>query len=232
VKRAVGALEVHLPAVRGALAGAERRPAGAGVALASGGGDGLRHLDAVESGVARIQQILDDLEDFSRRDEGAPQEPLDVNEVARAAARLAEGALVRATRRFDLVLARELPPVTGNARRLQQVLVNLLINACEALPDGDRLIRLETRALSDGRSVRVEVVDEGVGIPPDQLPRLCDPFFTTKRGGGIGLGLAVAQRIVAEHRGTLELQSAVGVGTTAAVTLPAGAPERPVGAAG
>ena len=224
VKRAVGLLEAHLPAVRTALEASEGERRGRGgltPASQAGADEGSRHLDAVDSGVARIQRIIDDLEDFARRDEGAPQEPLELNETVRAAARLVESALLRATRRFDLVLAPGLPPVTGNARRLQQVLVNLLLNACEALPDAERLIRMETRPADGGRSVVVEVVDEGVGIPPEQLPRLCDPFFTTKRDGGIGLGLAVAQRIVAEHRGHLELASAVGVGTTAAVTLPA-----------
>jgi polar amino acid transport system substrate-binding protein len=226
VKRAVGAVETHLPGLRAAFPARADGPSLAEPPPAPP--DGALHVEAVASGVARIQQIVDGLEDFARRDEGAPQEPLDVNEIARAAARLAGAALQRATRRFDLVLAPGLPAVVGNARRLQQVLVNLLLNACEALPDVEGLIRLETRHGPIGRSVVIEVGDEGVGIPPEQLPRLCDPFFTTKRGGGIGLGLAVAQRIVAEHRGKLELASAVGVGTTATVTLPASA----VGAAG
>ena len=123
--------------------------------------------------------------------------------------------------RFEVDLAPGLPRVRGNAQRIEQVIVNLLLNACEALPDPGRAVRLSTRRDAARRAVVVEMRDEGVGIPPEHLPRLADPFFTTKReSGGTGLGLSVSAGIVKEHGGTLEFRSVPGAGTTASLVLP------------
>jgi polar amino acid transport system substrate-binding protein len=133
-----------------------------------------------------------------------------------------DGSLRRATRRFELALAPGLPPVQGSAQRLEQVVVNLLLNACQALPEAARGIRLATEHHPTLREVVLEVVDEGAGIPAENLKRLLEPFFTTRReAGGTGLGLAVSARIAREHRGRLEFRSEVGIGTTARLILPA-----------
>ena len=94
----------------------------------------------------------------------------------------------------------------------------MLINACEAMPHGGTL-KVRTRAPGDG-TVEVRVTDTGVGIAPDDLQRVLDPFFTTKEMG-TGLGLSVVYGIVERHGGTLRIESTVGVGTTVTVTLPA-----------
>jgi polar amino acid transport system substrate-binding protein len=147
---------------------------------------------------------------------------MDVNAVAAVAVRLVDTSIRKATRHFTVELAEDLPRVRGNPQRIEQVIVNLLLNACQALPDPDRSVRLATRHDAARGEVMVEVTDQGVGIPPEDLPRLTDPFFTTKREmGGTGLGLSVSAGIVKEHGGTLEFRSTVGAGTTASLALPA-----------
>jgi polar amino acid transport system substrate-binding protein len=178
-------------------------------------------LDEMSEGARRIKRIVEDLKDFARRDDAPRVEPVDLDAIVRAAVRLIEPTIRKSTASFELTLARTLPRFQGNAQRIEQVVVNLLLNACQALPDPTRAIRVRTRQDADGRSVVLEVQDEGVGIPPEDLPRLTDPFFTTKRErGGTGLGLSVSAGIVKEHGGALEFASVPGAGTTVTLRLP------------
>jgi polar amino acid transport system substrate-binding protein len=180
-----------------------------------------RVLDEMQAGSRRIKHIVEDLKDFARREDHPRLDPVDLSAVARGAAGLARHALAQATRRFELDLAPDLPPVLGSAQRLEQVVVNLLLNACEALPDADRAVRLVTRAERGAGRVILEVRDEGVGIPAEHLRHIEEPFFTTKRtAGGTGLGLSVSASIVKQHGGALEFESSPGVGTTARLALP------------
>ncbi|ACL65144.1 histidine kinase [Anaeromyxobacter dehalogenans 2CP-1] len=189
-----------------------------------------RMLDEMLDGARRIRRIVEDLKDFARREDAPARAPLDLDEVVRAAVRLVENPIRKATTRFELALDGALPPVVGSAQRIEQVIVNLVLNACQALPSPDRAVRVSTRADGARGVVICEVRDEGVGIPPEHLPRLTDPFFTTKRdSGGTGLGLSVSSGIVKEHGGTLEFRSAPGAGTTATVTLPAAPDAGPQG---
>jgi len=111
--------------------------------------------------------------------------------------------------------------VRAHPQRIEQVVVNLLLNACEALPDASRGVRLVTRCDGAPGWITLEVSDEGVGIAPEHLARVTEPFFTTKREtGGTGLGLSVSSGIVKEHGGTLALSSTPGSGTTATLMLP------------
>ncbi len=180
-----------------------------------------RMLDEMAAGGRRIKRIVDDLKRFARREDAPAFEEVDVNEVARSALRLVENPLREATRCFRAELGAALPPVKGHAQRVEQVVVNLLLNACQALPDDGRAVTLVTRHDAAAREVVVEVHDEGVGIPPEDLPRVTDPFFTTKRDvGGTGLGLSVSAGIAKEHGGRLELSSSPGAGTIARLALP------------
>jgi hypothetical protein len=117
----------------------------------------------------------------------------------------------------------ELPRVYGNAGKLQQIFTNLLLNARDAIPDGGRITL--RAAASDGRdALTVEVEDNGIGIAPENVARIYDPFFTTKGvGRGTGLGLAVSYGIVQEHSGHIAVESAPGRGTTFRITLPTAA---------
>jgi polar amino acid transport system substrate-binding protein len=135
--------------------------------------------------------------------------------------RLVDTTLRQATKRLSLNYAVQLPGIRGNAQRIEQVVVNLLLNACQALDDSDRRI-VVTTSCSDQCQVLLTVEDEGRGISPEHLPQLMDPFFTTKReSGGTGLGLWVSAGIVQEHGGTLTFAPAANRGTIVTLALPA-----------
>lgn len=179
-------------------------------------------LDEMLDGARRIKRIVEDLKDFARREDAPQHAPLDFNAVVRAALRLVDNPIRKATHRFELACAEPLPRVSGNAQRIEQVIVNLVLNACQALPGPERGVRVATRHDAARGLVVLEVRDEGVGIPPEHLSRLTDPFFTTKRdSGGTGLGLSVSSGIVKEHGGALAFASAPGEGTTVTLSLPA-----------
>lgn len=179
-------------------------------------------MDEMHDGAKRIKRIVEDLKDFARLDDRAEQEQIGLNEVAQASVRLVERSLRTATNRFEAEYGAGLPPVRGNRQRIEQVLVNLLLNACQALPDSSRGIFLTTYYDPAGSLVGLTLRDEGSGIAPEHLARLTDPFFTTKReSGGTGLGLSVSAGIVKEHGGLLDFSSTPGQGTTVTLLLPA-----------
>jgi two-component system, LuxR family, sensor kinase FixL len=113
--------------------------------------------------------------------------------------------------------------VLADRQKLRQVFLNLVANACDAMSAGGTLtLRIQRQPLGSGaQGVMIEFVDTGHGIPPEVLPKVMDPFFSTKEEGkGTGLGLAICRRIVQEHRGTIRIDSAVGKGTTVRIALP------------
>jgi signal transduction histidine kinase len=115
------------------------------------------------------------------------------------------------------------PPVVANRDRMEQVFLNLIVNAIDAMPSGGTL-SVELGQPSDG-VVEVAIADTGVGIAPDVLEHVFEPFYTTKeRGKGTGLGLLVSRRIVDDHGGTLSAESEVGVGTRLTIRLPIAVP--------
>lgn len=179
-------------------------------------------LSGMEDGTARIRRIIGDLRAFSRPDDDREHGPQDLNQVVKAALVITGHAIGKATRHFSCALATGLPPVRGSFQRLEQVVVNLLLNACQAQSDPGQAITVETMADPARGLVVLTVADQGCGIPPEHLRRLGEPFFTTKRGrGGTGLGLSVSQRIVADHHGELRFDSTPGQGTRVLVLLPA-----------
>jgi polar amino acid transport system substrate-binding protein len=179
-------------------------------------------LVEMQDGAKKIKRIVDDLKNFARRDETGNVSLFDLNVVAQTAVRLVENTIRKSTSRFNAVYANDLPHITGNAQRIEQVIVNLILNACQALRNNDDGITLSTTYDRDRGEVALEVHDEGEGIAPEFLQHLTDPFFTTKRErGGTGLGLSVSDGIVKEHRGSLEFASTRGRGTTVTLRLPA-----------
>lgn len=186
-----------------------------------------RSLEKLQDAGKRIKRIVDDLKDFARQGDSACNEIVDLNSVAQASVRLVEPTIRKATTCFTAEYGPHLPPVRGNSQRIEQVLVNLILNACQALPDPSRCIQLATSHDPDSRTVSFRLRDEGSGISPEHLARLTDPFFTTKRDiGGTGLGLSVSAGIVKEHGGTLEFDSTPGVETIVTMTLPTGSEEK------
>jgi PAS domain S-box-containing protein len=144
---------------------------------------------------------------------------VDVNDIVDRAMVLMADQMLKGGIRIDLVLERSLPPVLGDPVALEQVLINLLANARDAMPEGGA-IRIETRAIA-GRPgwLYLALTDTGCGVLPDHLSRLFELFYTTKTSGA-GLGLWLSRRIVLEHRGTIEAHSRPGKGSTFMVSLP------------
>ena len=118
-----------------------------------------------------------------------------------------------------------IPEIVGDPQQLQQVFLNLLLNAVDAIPDGGR-ITVKTRTVEQGNSVAIELHDTGKGIPPELAEKIFLPFFTTKgKGKGSGLGLAVSRRIVEEHGGTIQFANNSDGGVTFTIILPANGEE-------
>jgi PAS domain S-box-containing protein len=180
-----------------------------------------RLLSGISDGSKRIQQIVGDLRDFVRRDASDMNQSVDINAVLKSATSLLSSMIAKSTCHFSVRYAQKLPTLKGNSHRLEQVMINLIQNACQALPDVRRAISLSTAYDEKASCILVKVQDEGVGIPPEVLPRIADPFFTTKsKSGGVGLGLSISSRIIKEHGGTLTFRSESGKGTTAEIILP------------
>jgi PAS domain S-box-containing protein len=188
-------------------------------------------LDHISGGSVRIQTIVQNLKDFARADTGELTAGIDIRYVVDTSAMLLEALIRRSTDHFSIVHG-DVPTITGNAQKLEQVLVNLIANACQSLPDRGRAIAIRTEHLVARGLVAIEVRDTGAGIPGDDLSRILDPFFTTKRdAGGTGLGLSVSYGIVKEHGGEIRFDSEVGAGTIATVLLPVDGPADRKGAA-
>ncbi|MEO6576228.1 MAG: ATP-binding protein, partial [Polyangiaceae bacterium] len=175
-------------------------------------------LDDAREGAERVRVVVRDLRTLSRADEdhGA----IDLRDVLRSSMNMAKNEM-----RFRARLVQQIkpiPPVRGSASRLGQIFLNLLINACQAIPPGhadDNEIQVRARALDADRVV-VEITDTGCGIPPENVGRIFDPFFTTKPPGvGTGLGLAICHGLVESMGGTIAVESKPGYGTTFSVAL-------------
>jgi len=180
-----------------------------------------RLFSGITDGSKRIKQIVEDLRDFVRRDASDMNQSIDVNAVLRSAISLLSNVIAKSTSHFSVKYGEKIPSLRGNFHRLEQVIINLIQNACQALPDIRRGLSLSTSYNEKMHSIVVEVQDEGIGIPPEVLPHITDPFFTTKSdSGGIGLGLSISSKIVKEHGGTLTFTSEPGKGTTTEIILP------------
>jgi signal transduction histidine kinase len=181
------------------------------------GEDARWRLVTIQEQVARISRIIQTLLNVARPGHSKPA-PVALEALLESSLSFVSEKLsargVAVERRFDPV-----PSVQGDAERLQQVFLNLLINACDAMPDGGTL-RVDLLPSGDDE-VEVRVADTGVGISQEDLERLFEPFFTTKEAGvGHGLGLMVARRIVREHGGSIEVESRAGEGTCFQLRLP------------
>ncbi|HEX8476107.1 MAG TPA: ATP-binding protein [Pyrinomonadaceae bacterium] len=177
-------------------------------------------LEKIRRQADRATGIVNNLLNFSRTGSVAELTEVDVNRVLDDTLQLLEPQLRQSQITIERVYNEELPRAFGNAGKLQQVFTNLLLNARDAIPDGGQ-ITLRTTTGAEDDSISIEIADTGIGIAPENVARIYDPFFTTKGvGRGTGLGLAVTYGIVQEHSGHLNVQSAPGKGTTFRITLP------------
>jgi hypothetical protein len=179
-----------------------------------------RLLEKIERQTFRAAKIVNGLLNLSRQSGQSTSDraPVDVNAVVSDVVGLLEHQLETGKVKVRRDLSAQAPVVEGVEYKLQQVFLNLFLNARDAMPRGGWLA-VATRL--DGQSAVIEVADTGSGIPSEHLSRIYDPFFTTKSiGQGTGLGLSIAYGIVREHNGTMQVESSVGQGTRFTLRLP------------
>lgn len=177
-------------------------------------------LRLISTQITRITQVLREMMDFASV-RSHTRAPVDVTQTLEASLRLASFDKDFKRLRITTRLERNAPPVSADANALQQVFLNLLLNARDAMPDGDGELRIETRYMRATGEIVVEIADTGSGIAPEHAAHIFDPFFTTKPPGtGTGLGLSVCHRIVTAHDGRIEIEPNNKRGTRACVVLP------------
>ena len=178
-------------------------------------------FSGISDGAKRIKQIVDDLKNYVRDNTADLDQSVDINEVLKSAVSLLSNMIKKSTNRFSIKYGNNLPLLHGNFQRLEQVIINLIQNACQALPDTQKGIFISVQSIKEKSTIVINVRDEGMGIPPETLLNITDPFFTTKHdSGGVGLGLSISSKIVEEHGGTLNFESEIGAGTNVEIKLP------------
>src|SRR5467141_3544772 len=186
-----------------------------------------RQLELTHRQARRAARIVQNLLEFSRP--ASPQKkPLDVNSLVERTLQLHEHSLRRNFIEVDFRPQPDLPGVIGDANQLIQVLLNLVTNAEQAIREVRDTGRIQIRLGRKENQLTVTVQDDGVGIRPEALPRIFDPFYTTKRpGGGTGLGLSICMSIVREHGGNIEAESLPAGGSAFTIYLPAALGQEP-----
>jgi two-component system NtrC family sensor kinase len=184
----------------------------------------LKMLGTISTQVDRAGATVANLLDFTRRDESSFEE-LSVNDVLSRTVKLLANEFNLHDIELVIELEDHLPMVMGSVHNLQQVFLNLFLNAIQSMPDRGTLT---IKSQVENGSLRIDVSDTGVGIPEENLDKIFDPFFTTKEvGQGTGLGLSVSYGIVKRHRGHIAVESEIGEGTTFSVILPLSHDRRP-----
>ncbi len=178
-------------------------------------------FNGVLSSSRRIKRIVQDLKNYAKQGTSVLDEIIDINAVLHTALLLLNNQIQKATDHLKVFCDKGIPHLMGNSQKIEQVIINLIQNACEALEDRGSAIIIRTGFNEDKGVIWLEVQDEGQGIRPDDLPHVTDPFYTTKRScGGTGLGLSVSSRIMNEHGGEMIFTSQPGKGTTVSLTFP------------
>ena len=176
-------------------------------------------LANMEHGSQRITGIVAELKNYIRSHEAEDRRPADLRQIIQQVMILVGKQVGKMVKRFDVSIAESLPAVAVNAGKIEQVLINLIINAGQAADKEDSWVRVTAQA--SGEFVEIKVEDNGCGIPEETINRIFDPFFTTKsRDAGTGLGLSIAQRIIEEHGGKITVSSELGRGSCFTVQLP------------
>ena len=179
-------------------------------------------VDKIHANSRRIAQVVQDLRNYSIGMDSMFTPDIDVNVLVASA-----HTILRCYNRVNesnlqLDAGTDLPRITGNQQQLEQVVVNLLMNALQSLPKGKGNVRLATAYDEPANEVTISVTDDGEGIAEEVRERLLEPFVSTRiSDGGSGLGLYISNFIINEHKGRLEFRSEVGKGTTVTIRLPA-----------
>lgn len=186
-----------------------------------------QYLEMIASESARCGDIVKNLLQFARQT-AVNLQPNDVNEIIRQSARLVQHKMDLMNLTTRIQLDDQMPTIVCDAQQIKQALVALLINACEAMTSGEGVLEVGSRYRPELRAVEITVRDNGVGMDEETQKHIFEPFFTTKeQGKGVGLGLAVVYGIVNRHAGEIEVESALGHGTTFTLRLPEQPERRP-----
>ena len=176
-------------------------------------------LGGINEGSHRIKNIVEDLKSFARKDVSGYDQKVDVNKVVKTSINLTANLVSKSTDNFSVEYSKSFVFAIGNKQKLEQVLINLIENSCQALTSRDQQVKIRIKSI--GKNVIIEVHDQGQGIKPEIIRKIIDPFFTTKRNkGGTGLGLSIASKIILQHNGKLEFKSEINKGTIATISLP------------
>ncbi len=177
-------------------------------------------VEDMVGGTTRIKKIVDGLKNFAKKDEGLLTDDVDINNLIQNNLRLTEKE-VRKHAKFKLRLSSQVPKFKGNIQKMEQVLMNLLLNAAQAIEGDGGEVFIETGFEEKNNKVFIKVGDNGKGMDEETRKNIFDPFFTTKRDkGGTGLGLSITYGIIKEHKGTIDVDTAPGVGTTFTISIP------------
>jgi PAS domain S-box-containing protein len=175
---------------------------------------------AINDGSRRIKNIVSVLKNYSRKGK-SPAEALEINRVVAASMMLLKHHVKKYTDNFVLDLEEGTPRIMGSSQQLEQVIINLVMNALQSLTDRKQCLSLKTSFSLEKRAVLLTVTDEGCGISDGVKSRIMEPFFTTRiETGGTGLGLSIARSIVLTHHGEIDIASRSGEGTVVTVSLP------------
>ena len=192
-----------------------------GISFAEAGDSFPDLLSEISRNSNRIKRIVENLKHMARQDPGRLTERVDVQQVLEATMMVLHNQIQKRTDSCTLEVPDGLPPVRGSSQQLEQVFINVLMNALQSLPDRRRGVSIRAQ-LSEARD-QLEIIctDEGEGISERDLGRLTEPFFTTRSEvGGTGLGLSITRSIVEKHGGSLRFESELGTGTTVSIKLP------------
>ncbi|UFS70776.1 PAS domain S-box protein [Geomonas sp. RF6] len=178
-------------------------------------------LVSLEEGSVRIKNIVEGLKNFARQEKQPYRTVIDVNMAVRASVNLLGNQIRKYTDNFFCTLDENVPKVEGSFQQIEQVILNLTINALQSLPNKNSGVYLSTFYDRKAHQVWIRVRDQGTGIPRELQSRIMEPFFTTRSDqGGTGLGLSICYSIIKKHQGTIEYESDLRLGTTFTVRLP------------
>lgn len=164
-------------------------------------------FERIRGGTERIRNIVDGLKHFAKEDQAGMDQWVELNAIVESAIPLVDSLVKKSTDHFSLKLGSNLPRIRGNFQQLEQVFINFVTNACQALPHRQASIVVHTEFDAGSQQLRLMVKDEGTGIDPAIQSKVMDPFFTTKQdSGGTGLGLFVSYGIVQCHGGRLRFE--------------------------
>ncbi len=180
-----------------------------------------RLLSEITGNSDRIRRIVQNLKHMSRQDTGDLTQKVDIQQILEATVMILHNQIQKYTDDFTLEVPDGLPLVQGNSQQLEQVFLNTMLNALQALPDRNKGVHVAAAYDADEGVVRIVIRDAGCGISERDLGRLTEPFFTTRTDrGGTGLGLSISRSIIEKHGGSISFESAIGEGTKVTIIIP------------